>query len=228
MSGISESLGVSNSTKGLGSFGQGVLGYLFDPANISGQFGSNAGPGAFMNPNGKGGALYPGGPGLPGGNTTGNILNTVAESVVGGEFLGGAGAGGLGNSLGMTGASDSSIADMLGSVNPGAGTEAGITDAGASAGGAGKGSGLMGGSSGGSGGLSSLTNLAGPVLSFLKPQAQTPKQGPINPPKGGETPPPTLVASQQMVNRSGTKAKGSEGGQSADLQKLLQLLRMAK
>lgn len=45
---------------GTGAVGNGILGYMFDPANISGMFGKNAGPGAFMDPNGTGGAVLPG------------------------------------------------------------------------------------------------------------------------------------------------------------------------
>lgn len=85
--------------KGLGqsSIGNSILGYLFDPANISGAFGKNQGPGAFMNPTGQGGAAYPGGPGLPGGNATGGAANDVAAAIGGGELLGAAGAAGSGS-----------------------------------------------------------------------------------------------------------------------------------
>jgi hypothetical protein len=47
-----------------------------------------------MNPTGQGGALYPGGPGLPGGNATGSALNNTAAMIAGGELAGPAAAGG--------------------------------------------------------------------------------------------------------------------------------------
>lgn len=85
------------------STANGILAYLFDPANGSGFFGKNQGPGAFMNPNGQGGALYPGGPGLPGGNATGGALNDAAGVIAGGALAGPALAGGAG-SAGTAGA----------------------------------------------------------------------------------------------------------------------------
>lgn len=97
MSGEASSLtGISNA--GGSKLGNAILGYLFDPANASGLFGKNQGPGAFMNPNGRGGALYPGGPGLPGGNATGGGLNDAAGVIAGGELAGPALAGSSGAS----------------------------------------------------------------------------------------------------------------------------------
>jgi hypothetical protein len=46
---------------GTGQFGNAALGAMYDPFNVSGMFGTNSGPGAFMNPNGQtGGAIAPG------------------------------------------------------------------------------------------------------------------------------------------------------------------------
>lgn len=78
---------------GGGAIGDGILGGLLDPMNMTGLFGKNQGPGAFMNPNGQGGALYPGGPGLPGGNAMGVALNDAVGAFVGAEALGAGGSG---------------------------------------------------------------------------------------------------------------------------------------
>lgn len=50
----------SSTTMPGGPIAQGIGGALFDPANISGFFGHNKGPGAFMDPSGSGGGLFPG------------------------------------------------------------------------------------------------------------------------------------------------------------------------
>src|SRR5580698_7891821 len=68
-------------------------GYLFDPANFSHAFGKNVGPGAFMTPDkAQGGSLYPGGPGLPGGQKSGEAANAVGAAIASMFTFGGAGA----------------------------------------------------------------------------------------------------------------------------------------
>ena len=108
---------------GKGTGGQiinGLLGSLLDPANITGMFGKNVGPGAFMDPNGVGGGLFPGQSlgakgifginpeGTLGMNSTqssdmGQAINMLGAAIAGGEVLGGGSLlSGLGSSGGAT------------------------------------------------------------------------------------------------------------------------------
>jgi hypothetical protein len=89
----------------MGSTGQSVFGALFDPANESGLVGKNKGPGAFLAPNkAQGGMLWPGGPGLPGGQTSGEIGNAAAAAIAGGVM-----SGGFGGAMGDTATGESTL-----------------------------------------------------------------------------------------------------------------------
>ncbi len=75
---------------GKGLFGEvanGLAGSLVDPANISGAFGKNQGPGAFLDPKGTGGSFLPGqsfgSKGVLGVNPHMGFVGPVGESLAG-------------------------------------------------------------------------------------------------------------------------------------------------
>ena len=75
---------------GIGAVGNDVLGALLDPANMSGMFGSNKGPGAFLNSSGQPSAL---------GKAGNSIASMIASYYTGGAAgMAGAGAGGISGS----------------------------------------------------------------------------------------------------------------------------------
>ena len=93
---------------------QGLGASLFDPANITGLFGKNQGPGAFLDPNGTGGGLLPGQSlgqkGVLGINPEGSVgisqgtsknigqgLNALGAGIAGGSTLGGMAGSGSGS-----------------------------------------------------------------------------------------------------------------------------------
>ena len=75
-----------------GEVANGFFGSLVDPANYTGFFGKNVGPGAFLDPNGEGGSFLPGqsfgAKGVLGINPhlgiVGPVGNTVGAAVAGG------------------------------------------------------------------------------------------------------------------------------------------------
>ncbi len=107
----------------------GLLGSLFDPGNITGMFGHNVGPAAFMAPSGSGGGLFPGqslgskgifginpegsaGLNSSSSNMIGSLINAIGGGIAGGSALGGSGM--LGNLFGSGGASSGTFADGAG------------------------------------------------------------------------------------------------------------------
>lgn len=118
----------------IGTILDGLFGSLVDPGNITGMFGKNVGPGAFMDPNGTGGGIFPGqswgskgvtgiNPGLP---EVGPIANTAAEIYAGGELAGGFGGGtssagsGIGSSFGSSTPLDAGTGQITGNSFAGA------------------------------------------------------------------------------------------------------------
>ena len=171
---------------GLGNVGNGVLGAMFDPANFSGLFGNNQGPGAFLNPGGSGGSFWPGGPGLPGGNKTGGAINDAVATILGGEFLGP-----------LVGGSSLSSADIAGASDAFPGPTATASDFASSGSGATAGS--------GGSGIMSLMNspIAGALVnqggSFLNSKTQPGQPVPNPPPpRPAATPPPSVGPQANM------------------------------
>ena len=85
---------------GSGNVGNSIMSSLVDPANESGFFGKNQGPGAFMDPAGTGGGLFPGVPLSTVGVTPqeGKAMNALGAAIAGGATAGGSSSGG-GSSL---------------------------------------------------------------------------------------------------------------------------------
>ena len=174
------------------------------------------------------------------GDTVGKLLtNPSAMSLAGtgiGAALGGPAGGAAGASLAggggaasgmIPGVSDSAMADMMGSMNPGSG----IGAADVAGGGIGSAPGLI---SQSGGGLSSLLGnkdfqgLAGMFTPQQKPKGQAPASGSINPPKSIASQAPAIVGNQQMVNRGNMNSKNGSSRAQPDLQELMQLLKMMK
>jgi hypothetical protein len=204
-----------------GNVGKGIGGALFDPANISGAFGNNTGPGAFMDPGGSGGGLFPGqslgttgslginpegaaGINPSSANKIGSIMNAI-----GGIFAGGSTLGGSGFMAGDTGAVGSGTAALpaatdassIGMASPAAGTA----------------------SSGGSGIMSMMNSPLGNTLlnqaggfansAMNKPGAAPPAQAgqraptivpvqPVGPKAGAEANPAATLASYASMIRN--------------------------
>jgi len=177
------------------------------------------------------GQLAGGAAGGSGGQGIGGSLGSLAGFGAGG--LGGAGGSG---GLGLPGVSDSALSSMFESINPGAGVGVANTGAlpgqGGITGGSGKGTGVAQGAQSIGQGAQSPTfqNLIGKdglnLQAMLAPKAksETPPAGSINPSKGPVAG-PQLTPPQQKV---GKPFGNVYGGQSAEIQKLLQLLKGLK
>ena len=127
----------------MGTVANGLLGSLFDPANISGAFGNNKGPGAFMDPNGSGGSLLPGQSlgqkGILGINPEGTVginpstsndigmgINAVGGGIAGGATLGGSGLLSSGGSGTLADGATYQTAGMSANVPASASADGGI------------------------------------------------------------------------------------------------------